>query len=47
MAQKKRGRRAADTKVRTPLSDLTDLLRSDSNVLGKRAAVAAAGAGRL
>lgn len=45
MAQKKRGRRAADTKVRTPLSDLTDLLRSDSNVLGKRAAVAAAGAG--
>ena len=45
MAQKKRGRRAADTKVRTPLSDLTDLLRSDSNVIGKRAAVAAAGAG--
>ncbi len=45
MAQKKHGRRAADTKVRTPLSDLTDLLRSDSNVLGKRAAVAAAGAG--
>ena len=45
MTQKKRGRRAADTKVRTPLSDLTDLLRSDSNVLGKRAAVAAAGAG--
>ena len=45
MAQKKRGRRAADTRVRTPLSDLTDLLRSDSNVLGKRAAVAAAGAG--
>ena len=45
MAVKKRGRRAADTKVKTPLTEITEALSANSGALGKRAAVAAAAGG--
>lgn len=45
MTVKKRGRRAADTKVKTPLTELTEALSANSGALGKRAAVAAAAGG--
>lgn len=45
MTVKKRGRRAADTKVKTPLTEITEALSANSGALGKRAAVAAAAGG--
>ena len=45
MAVKKRGRRAADTKVKTPLTEITEALSANSGALGKRVAVAAAAGG--
>ena len=45
MTVKKRGRRAADTKVKTPLTEITEALSANSGALGRRAAVAAAAGG--
>ena len=42
MASKHHGRRAAETKVKTPLTELTELLNQNSAVFGRRAAVVAA-----
>ena len=47
MTVKKRGRRAADTKVKTPLTEITEALSANSGALGKRAAIAAATGGLL
>ncbi|RAE52217.1 glycoside hydrolase, partial [Burkholderia multivorans] len=41
------GRRAAETKVKTPLTELTELLNQNSAVFGRRAAVVAASGGLL
>ena len=45
MATRKHGRRAADTRVKTPLTELTDALSADYGVVGRRAAVVAAAGG--
>lgn len=45
MAQKKHGRRAADTRVKTPLTELTEALGANSGAVGRRAAVVAAAGG--
>lgn len=47
MAEKKHGRRAADTRVKTPLTELTEALNANSGAMGKRAAVVAAAGGLL
>lgn len=47
MADKKHGRRAADTRVKTPLTELTEALNAHSGAMGKRAAVVAAAGGLL
>ena len=47
MAAKKHGRRAADTRVKTPLTELTEALNFNSGAMGKRAAVVAAAGGLL
>lgn len=47
MASKHHGRRAAETKVKTPLTELTELLNQNSAVFGRRAAVVAASGGLL
>ncbi|AOP54646.1 C40 family peptidase [Brevibacterium aurantiacum] len=47
MATKKHGRRAAEAKVKTPLTELTDILNANSAVFGRRAAVVAASGGLL
>ncbi|GAA0035348.1 C40 family peptidase [Brevibacterium metallidurans] len=47
MATKHHGRRAAETKVKTPLTELTELLNANSAVFGRRAAVVAASGGLL
>ena len=47
MATKQHGRRAADAKVKTPLTELTELLNTNSGVFGRRAAVVAASGGLL
>lgn len=45
MATKKHGRRAAETRVKTPLTELTDALGANYGVVGRRAAVVAAAGG--
>ena len=45
MATRKHGRRAADTRVKTPLTELTDALSANYGVVGRRAAVVAAAGG--
>ncbi|SMY04686.1 Cell wall-associated hydrolase, NlpC family [Brevibacterium sp. 239c] len=47
MATKQHGRRAAEAKVKTPLTELTDILSANSAVFGRRAAVVAASGGLL
>ena len=47
MAQKKHGRRAASTPVKTPLTELTEALSANSGVVGRRAAVVAAAGGLM
>ncbi|MYM19979.1 glycoside hydrolase [Brevibacterium sp. 5221] len=47
MAQKQHGRRAADSRVKTPLSELTEALSANSGSVGRRAAVAVAAGGLL
>ncbi|MCD1285433.1 C40 family peptidase [Brevibacterium sp. GP-SGM9] len=47
MATKQHGRRAAEAKVKTPLTELTELLNANSGVFGRRAAVVAASGGLL
>lgn len=47
MAGKKMGRHAADTRVKTPLTELTEALNANSGAMGKRAAVVAAAGGLL
>lgn len=47
MAQKKHGRRAASTPVKTPLTELTEALSANSGVVGRRAAVVAAAGGLI
>jgi cell wall-associated NlpC family hydrolase len=47
VATKQHGRRAADAKVKTPLTELTELLNANSGVFGRRAAVVAASGGLL
>ncbi|GAA1850697.1 NlpC/P60 family protein [Brevibacterium marinum] len=47
MASKQHGRRAAEAKVKTPLTELTDILNANSAVFGRRAAVVAASGGLL
>ncbi|MDN5712036.1 MAG: NlpC/P60 family protein, partial [Brevibacterium aurantiacum] len=47
MATKQHGRRAAEAKVKTPLTELTDILNANSAVFGRRAAVVAASGGLL
>ncbi|WCE39227.1 C40 family peptidase [Brevibacterium sp. BDJS002] len=47
MANKQHGRRAAEAKVKTPLTELTDILNANSAVFGRRAAVVAASGGLL
>ena len=47
MAIKQHGRRAAEAKVKTPLTELTELLNANSAVFGRRAAVVAASGGLL
>ncbi|MDN6124048.1 MAG: NlpC/P60 family protein [Brevibacterium sp.] len=47
MATKQHGRRAAEAKVKTPLTELTELLNANSAVFGRRAAVVAASGGLL
>ena len=45
MATRKHGRRAAETRVKTPLTELTDALGANYGVVGRRAAVVAAAGG--
>lgn len=45
VATRKHGRRAADTPVKTPLTELTDALSANYGVVGRRAAVVAAAGG--
>ncbi len=45
MTQKQHGRRRADTRVKTPLTELTAALNANSGVVGRRAAVVAAAGG--
>ncbi len=45
MSRRKMSRHAADTKVRTPLTDLTDALGANGAIVGRRAAVAVASLG--
>ncbi|MDN5656432.1 C40 family peptidase [Brevibacterium sandarakinum] len=47
MAIKQHGRRAAEAKVKTPLTELTDIMSANSAVFGRRAAVVAASGGLL
>lgn len=47
MSQKQHGRRAAETRVKTPLSELTEALSASSGSVGRRAAVAVAAGGLL
>ncbi|GAA1560498.1 C40 family peptidase [Brevibacterium picturae] len=47
MAIKQHGRRAAEAKVKTPLTELTEVLNANSAVFGRRAAVVAASGGLL
>lgn len=47
MAIKQHGRRAAESKVKTPLTELTEILNANSAVFGRRAAVVAASGGLL
>ncbi|SDS84818.1 Cell wall-associated hydrolase, NlpC family [Brevibacterium sandarakinum] len=47
MANKQHGRRAAEAKVKTPLTELTDIMSANSAVFGRRAAVVAASGGLL
>lgn len=47
MARTTKGRRAADTKVKTPLTELTDALNANAGMIGRRAAVVAASGGLL
>ncbi|MGO2184178.1 MAG: C40 family peptidase [Brevibacterium aurantiacum] len=47
MATKQHGRRAAEAKVKTPLTELTEILNANSAVFGRRAAVVAASGGLL
>ncbi|MGW9825362.1 peptidoglycan DL-endopeptidase CwlO [Brevibacterium pityocampae] len=47
MAQKKHGRRAASTPVKTALTELTEALSANSGVVGRRAAVVAAAGGLM
>ncbi|TSI19498.1 C40 family peptidase [Brevibacterium aurantiacum] len=47
MAIKQHGRRAAEAKVKTPLTELTEILNANSAVFGRRAAVVAASGGLL
>lgn len=44
---KQHGRRAADTRVKTPLTELTEALSANSGSVGRRAAVAVAAGGLL
>ncbi|WP_029088176.1 C40 family peptidase [Brevibacterium album] len=45
MELRKHGRRAADTRVKTPLTELTESLSANYGVVGRRAAVVAAAGG--
>ncbi|UVI35119.1 C40 family peptidase [Brevibacterium spongiae] len=47
MASKQHGRRAADVKAKTPLTELSELLAANSGAFGRRAAVVAASGGLL
>lgn len=47
MAVKQRGRRRADAPVKTPLTELTDVLAANSGAVGRRAAVVAAAGGLM
>ena len=47
MASKQHGRRAANVKAKTPLTELSELLASNSGTFGRRAAVVAASGGLL
>lgn len=47
MAIKQHGRRAAASKVKTPLTELTEILNANSGVYGRRAAVVVASGGLL
>ena len=47
MASKQHGRRAANAKAKTPLTELSELLASNSGAFGRRAAVVAASGGLL
>ncbi|HJE78979.1 MAG TPA: NlpC/P60 family protein [Brevibacterium epidermidis] len=47
MASKQHGRRAANVKAKTPLTELSELLASNSGAFGRRAAVVAASGGLL
>lgn len=47
MAGKKMGRHASDARVKTPLTELTEALNTNSGAMGKRAAVVAAAGGLL
>ncbi|WP_420734189.1 C40 family peptidase [Brevibacterium luteolum] len=47
MAVKTRGRRRADAPVKTPLTELTDVLAANSGAVGRRAAVVAAAGGLM
>lgn len=47
MAPKQHGRRAAATKAKTPLTELSELLAANSGAFGRRAAVVAASGGLL
>lgn len=47
MASKQHGRRAANAKAKTPLTELSELLAANSGAFGRRAAVVAASGGLL
>jgi cell wall-associated NlpC family hydrolase len=47
VASKQHGRRAANVKAKTPLTELSELLASNSGAFGRRAAVVAASGGLL
>ena len=47
MASKQHGRRAANAKAKTPLTELSELLATNSGAFGRRAAVVAASGGLL
>ncbi|WP_098730201.1 C40 family peptidase [Brevibacterium epidermidis] len=47
MASKQHGRRAANVKAKTPLTELSELLATNSGAFGRRAAVVAASGGLL